>query len=71
MAAAAAARVDFQLPPKIITPRNGYFIRTLSGHRLHPLFTFHARACLIFRALEKSPRFPCPASSSILCTYIL
>lgn len=58
----AAARVDFQLPPKIITPRNGYFIRPLSGHRRHPLFTFHASACLILRALEKSPRFPCPES---------
>jgi len=50
----AAARVDFQLPPKIITPRNGYFIRPLSGHR-RPLFKFHARACVLYRALDKSP----------------
>jgi len=37
----AAARVDFQLPPKIITPRNGYFIRPLSGHRRHPSYYLH------------------------------
>jgi len=64
LAGMAAARVDFQLPPKIITPRNGYFMRPLSGHRRrHPLLYLHftgPRVLYISRALEKSPSFPCP-----------
>jgi len=53
-----AAGVDFQLPPKIITPRNGYFIRPLSGHRRrHPLFTFHGALVLYFARTRKVTAF--------------
>lgn len=65
----AAARVDFQLPPKIITPRNGYFIRPLSGHR-RPLFTFHARACLISCTRKVTVfRVPRPSIHTVLRVY--